>query len=47
MAKEVAKKGDKYLCEECGFMLVVEKPCSCSDSCTMICDGKKMKLIKN
>ena len=40
-----AKKGDKYVCEECGFTLVVDEPCRCHGECVMVCDRTPMKLV--
>lgn len=39
-----AKKGNKYICNECGVVLSVDSPCSC-DTCDPICCGEAMQLI--
>ncbi|NLG12298.1 MAG: hypothetical protein GX554_04660 [Elusimicrobia bacterium] len=38
------KKGDKYKCEQCGFMITVENPCCC-DACDIICCGEPMVCL--
>lgn len=43
--KMVKKKGDKYECEECGLVIVVENPCGCS-ACDLICCTVPMKEVK-
>lgn len=43
--KKVAKKGDKYKCEKCGVVLVVDEDCGCS-ACDVICCGTPMKPVK-
>ena len=40
----MAKKGDKYKCDDCGLVLVVEDECGCSE-CNVICCDKPMKKI--
>lgn len=40
----MAKKGDKYKCNECGVVMVVEDPCSCSP-CDLICCGVPMEQV--
>lgn len=42
----MAKKGDKYQCDTCGVVLVVEDPCSCA-ACDVICCGAPMKPVKS
>lgn len=39
-----AKKGDKYKCEECGLVVIVEDPCCC-DVCGIVCCGEEMELL--
>jgi hypothetical protein len=39
------KKGDRFECEECGLVILVENPCCCSASCKITCCGKPLKLI--
>jgi len=46
MAKKgVAKKGDRYKCDECGLVVVVDDSCGCSE-CDLICCGEQMKPVK-
>jgi hypothetical protein len=40
-----AKKGDKYKCEECGLVVLIEDPCGC-DTCDVICCGAPMKPVQ-
>jgi hypothetical protein len=39
------KKGEKYKCDECGMVVVVEDVCGC-DECDIVCCGAPMKQIK-
>jgi hypothetical protein len=39
------KKGEKYECEECGLVVLVEDPCGCN-ACELVCCAKPMKPIK-
>jgi hypothetical protein len=39
------KKGEKYKCEECSLIVVVDDPCGCSE-CDLICCGVPMKPVK-
>jgi len=39
------KKGDKYKCEECGLIILVEDPCGC-ETCEIVCCGEPMKPVK-
>ena len=39
------KKGDKYKCEDCGIVLLVDTPCGCA-ACDIICCGKPMKKVE-
>jgi hypothetical protein len=38
------KKGDKYKCEDCGLVLLVEEPCGCEPTEIMCC-GVPMKPV--
>ncbi|MCW4045460.1 MAG: hypothetical protein NWE94_08100 [Candidatus Bathyarchaeota archaeon] len=40
-----SKKGEKYKCEECGIVVVVEDPCGC-EACDLICCSVPMKPVK-
>jgi len=39
------KKGEKYECEECGLVVLVEDPCGC-EACELVCCEKPMKPVK-
>jgi hypothetical protein len=39
------KKGEKYKCEECGLVILVEDVCGCDD-CDIVCCGAPMKQVK-
>jgi len=39
------KKGEKYKCEECGLVVVVDDACGCS-ACDLMCCGEPMKPVK-
>ena len=39
------KKGDKYKCEECGLVVIVDDTCGCSE-CELICCDVPMKPVK-
>ena len=39
------KKGDKYKCEECGLVILVEDPCGC-ETFEVVCCGEPMKPVK-
>ena len=41
----MAKKGDKYKCEECGLIVVVEEPCCC-ETVELLCCEVPMKPVK-
>ena len=45
-ATSKAKIGMRYVCDSCGMILVVEKPCSC-DCCDIICCGQDMKILSS
>ena len=38
------KKGDKYHCEDCGLILMVNEPCGC-EPCEIVCCGTPMKPV--
>ncbi|MEM3366620.1 MAG: hypothetical protein QXM93_09405 [Candidatus Methanomethyliaceae archaeon] len=37
-------KGDRYRCEKCGLVVVVEDPCGCA-ACDLICCEVPMKKV--
>ena len=39
------KKGEKYQCEDCGLIVVVDEPCGC-ETTELICCGEPMKPVK-
>lgn len=39
------KKGEKYECEECGMIVVVEDVCGCEE-CVLVCCETPMKKVK-
>ena len=39
------KKGEKYKCENCGLIVVVEDPCAC-EPCELLCCSVPMKPVK-
>jgi len=39
------KKSDKYECGECGLVVIVDDPCSCT-ACELMCCGVPMKEVK-
>jgi hypothetical protein len=39
------KKGEKYKCEECGLVVLVENPCAC-EPCDIVCCHVPMKPVK-
>jgi hypothetical protein len=41
----VKKKGERYKCDECGLVVLVEDVCGCED-CDVICCGAPMKQVK-
>jgi hypothetical protein len=41
----LAKKGEKYQCDECGLIVVVEDPCGC-ETVELICCEAPMKPVK-
>jgi hypothetical protein len=32
-----AKKGDKFVCQECGFSLYIDEPCGCDSEYSLLC----------
>ena len=40
----VAKKGEKYKCEECGLVVLVDEDCGCA-VCDIVCCDVPMKKI--
>lgn len=40
------KKGEKYECDECGLVIVVEEPCECDETCELVCCQEPMKPVK-
>jgi len=41
----VTKKGDRFKCEVCGVVFVVDEACGCT-ACDIICCGKPAKSMK-
>jgi len=41
----VKKKGERYKCEDCGLVILVEDPCGC-ESCEIVCCGEPMSKHK-
>ncbi len=39
------KKGERYKCDQCGLILLVEDECGCED-CDVFCCGVPMKPLK-
>ena len=39
------KKGEKYKCEDCGLVVIVEDPCGC-EPCDIVCCSVPMKPVK-
>ncbi len=39
------KKGERYKCEQCGLVVLVEDVCGCDD-CDVVCCGAPMKSVK-
>jgi hypothetical protein len=40
-----SKKGEKYQCEECGLVVVVDDPCGC-ETVELVCCEVPMKPVK-
>lgn len=41
----MVKKGEKYKCEDCGLVVVVDEACGCAE-CDLICCEKPMQPVK-
>jgi hypothetical protein len=41
----VKKKGEKYKCDECGLVVLVEDDCGCEE-CDIVCCSAPMKQVK-
>ena len=41
----LAKKGEKFKCEECGLVILVEDACAC-EPCELVCCSVPMKPVK-
>jgi len=41
----LAKKGQKYKCDECGLIVVIEDPCGC-ETVELMCCQTPMKTAK-
>ena len=39
------KKGEKYKCEDCGLVVLVQDPCGCEID-ELVCCGTPMKQVK-
>jgi hypothetical protein len=39
-----SKKGEKYICEECGLVIAVEDPCGC-EPVELVCCSVPMKPV--
>ena len=39
-----SKKGDKYQCEDCGLVMMVDTPCGC-EPVDIVCCGTPMKPV--
>jgi rubrerythrin len=37
------KKGDKWVCSQCGLVVTVDETCGCVETCDIMCCGKAMK----
>jgi len=40
-----AKKGEKYKCNNCGLVVLVEDECGCDDECNPECCGEPMACV--
>ena len=40
-----SKKGERYKCEQCGLIVLVEDACGCQ-TCDLICCSAPMKPVK-
>jgi len=41
----VKKKGEKYKCDKCGLVVLVEDDCGCEE-CDIVCCSAPMKQVK-
>jgi hypothetical protein len=39
-----SKKGEKYMCEECGLVIAIEDPCGC-EPVELVCCSVPMKPV--
>jgi hypothetical protein len=46
VGKKAMKKGDAFQCGVCGLVGTVNEPCSCVETCDIICCGEEMKPKK-
>ena len=44
--KQRAAKGDSYVCDVCGFSVVVDEECGCAEVHEILCCGKPMTARK-
>ena len=44
-AKKVVKKGDRYSCDDCGIVVIVDEACGCAP-CDLVCCGAPMKSVE-
>ena len=42
LPRKRAAKGDSYVCEVCGFSVIVDEECGCADVHEILCCGKPM-----
>jgi hypothetical protein len=40
----MVNKGDRYRCDTCGVVMIVEDPCGCSP-CDVVCCGAPMRPV--
>ena len=38
------KKGERYKCDDCGLVVLIEDPCGC-EVCELVCCAKPMKPV--
>ena len=41
-----ANKGDSYVCDVCGFSVIVDEECGCAEVHEIVCCGKPMRQRK-
>jgi hypothetical protein len=39
------KKGDRYQCDDCGLVVLVEDACDCVPECKVVCCDQPMKKV--